>query len=315
MDTKIYTDIRDLPADARNLVVAIGNFDGVHRGHQTLLDEAKKIATAQGKKLGVLTFEPHPRSLFRPDDPPFRLTTPDLKAERLMACGVDYIFPLNFNWDFASLSAEQFIQTVLRDGLNAAHLVIGYDFCFGQLRKGTPETLQNCGIPTTIVDKVADEGDDALSSSAIRTALRLGDLDRANGLLGWDWEIRGRVQVGDQRGRELGFPTANIRLGSLLHPAYGIYATLVKVVEDDGSESDWLPGATNIGIRPMFALSEGQVEAYIFDFNRDIYGKTIRVRPVKRLRGEAKFDSLDALIAQMTEDCRQARVLLEKTPR
>ena len=315
MDTKIYTDIRALPADARNLVVAIGNFDGVHRGHQALLAEAKKIATAHGKKLGVLTFEPHPRSLFRPDDPPFRLTSPGLKAERLAACGADYIFPLHFDWDFASLSAEQFIQTILRDGLNAAHLVIGYDFCFGQLRKGTPETLQNCGIPTTIIDKVADEGDDALSSSAIRTALRLGDLDRANNLLGWEWEIRGRIQVGDQRGRELGFPTANIRLGSLLHPAYGIYATLVKVIEDDGSESDWLPGATNIGIRPMFALSEGQVEAYIFDFNRDIYGKEIRVRPVKRLRGEAKFDSLDALIAQMTEDCRQARVLLEKTPR
>lgn len=312
MDTKIYTSLNALPDAARNLVVAIGNFDGVHRGHQALLDEAGKIARAQGKALGVLTFEPHPRSLFRPDDPPFRLTTPDLKAERLAACGVDYIFALNFDWDFASLSAEQFIQEILRDGLDAAHLVVGYDFCFGQLRKGTPQTLQHCGIPTMIIDKIADEGDDALSSSAIRKALRLGDIDRANNLLGWEWEIRGRVQVGDQRGRELGFPTANLKLGSLLHPAYGIYASLVKVVEEDGTQSGWLPSATNIGIRPMFALSEGQVEAHIFDFDRDIYGKTIRLRPVKKLRGEAKFDSLDALIAQMQEDCRQARVILQK---
>lgn len=310
MDTKIYTALDRLPASAKNLVVAIGNFDGVHRGHQILLQQAQDIARAQGKRLGVLTFEPHPRSLFRPDDPSFRLTTPDLKAERLAACGVDTIYALNFDWDFASLSAEQFIQNILRDGLDAAHLVIGYDFCFGQLRKGTPQTLHDCGIPTTIIDKVADEGDDALSSSAIRKALRLGDLDRANDLLGWDWEIRGLVQVGDQRGRELGFPTANLRLGDLLHPAYGIYASLVNIIEEDGGESGWLPSATNIGIRPMFALSEGQVEAHIFDFNRDIYGKTIHVRPVKRLRGEAKFDSLDALIAQMEEDCRQARAIL-----
>ena len=315
MDTKIYTDLDALPDSARGLVVAIGNFDGVHRGHQALLAEAKEIARAQGKALGVLTFEPHPRSLFRPDDPPFRLTTPDLKAERLSASGVDVIFAPHFDWDFASLSAEQFIQTILRDRLDAAHLVIGDDFCFGQLRKGTPHTLQQSGIPATIIEKIVDDGNDVVSSSAIRKALRLGELDRANALLGWDWEIRGWVQVGDQRGRELGFPTANLKLGSLLHPAYGIYATLVRIIEEDGAPSEWLPGATNIGIRPMFALSEGQVEAHIFDFNRDIYGKTIRVRPVRRLRGEAKFDSLDALITQMQEDCRQARLILQKTPR
>ncbi|MGZ9097580.1 MAG: bifunctional riboflavin kinase/FAD synthetase [Micavibrio sp.] len=311
---KIFNTTENLPENARGAVIAIGNFDGVHRGHQALLDEARRIAAAAGKPLGVLTFEPHPRNLFRPDDPPFRLTTPDLKAERLAACGVDYLFALPFDWDFASLSAEQFITQILQAGLQASHIVIGYDFAFGQLRKGTPETLKDSGIPVTVVEKIADEGDDAFSSSAIRKALRLGDTHHANDLLGWPWEIRGVVQVGDRRGRELGFPTANIRLGDLLHPAYGIYATWVKIMEDDGSESGWLPSATNIGIRPMFALQLGQVEAHIFDFNRDIYGKTLRVRPVERLRGEAKFDSLNALIRQMDEDCRDARRILAKNP-
>ncbi len=300
-----------IPDRAKGAVIAIGNFDGVHRGHQAVLAQAKAIADAAQKPLGVLTFEPHPRNLFRPDDPPFRLTTPDLKAERLAACGVDYLYALTFDWDFASLSADQFITQILKNGLGVQHAIVGYDFCFGQLRKGTPETLKNSGIPVTVIEKIADEGDDPYSSSAIRKLLRVGNLDRANQLLGWPWEIRGVVQVGDRRGRTLGYPTANIHLGDLLHPAYGIYATQIKVIENDGTESDWLPSATNIGIRPMFALKEGQVEVHIFDFNRDIYGKTMRVRPVKRLRGEAKFESLDALIVQMGKDCAEARAILQ----
>lgn len=312
MKMETFTRCTDIPPQAKGAVIAIGNFDGVHKGHQALLAQARDIAKSAGKPFGVLTFEPHPRHLFRPDDPSFRLTTPDLKAERLELCGVDFLYALPFDWDFASLTAEQFITQILKEALGASHIVIGYDFCFGQLRKGTPETIQASGLPVTIVEKISDAEAEAFSSSAIRKALRLGDLDRANELLGWPWEMRGVVQVGDRRGRELGFPTANMRLGSLLHPAYGIYATWLKVVEDDGSESEWLPSATNIGIRPMFALQEGQVEAYIFDFARDIYGKTIRVRPVKRLRGEAKFDSLEALIIQMNRDCDEAREILQK---
>jgi riboflavin kinase/FMN adenylyltransferase len=309
MKTQIFNTYKNLPQPARGCVVVIGNFDGVHLGHQTLLNAARKIADDMDCGLAVLTFEPHPRRLFRPDDPPFRLTTADLKAERLQDAKVDYIFAVPFDWDFASLTADQFIDQVLRQELQPAHIVIGYDFCFGQLRKGTPETLKASKIPLTIVDKVADEGDDALSSSAIRQALRLGDLDRANALLGWPWEIRGIVQKGDQRGRELGYPTANVPLGDILHPSYGVYATFVKILED-GPDSPWLPSATNIGIRPMFAVPVGQVETYIFDFNRDIYGKTLCIRPVKRLRGEAKFESLDALIKQIAEDCVEARKVL-----
>lgn len=309
---KAYSTITSLPETAQDHVIVIGNFDGVHRGHQGLLAEARKVAQAHDKKLGVLTFEPHPRHLFRPDDPPFRLTTPETKFERLMTCGIDTLVTLNFDWDFASQTPDQFIDRVLRRGLRAAHIVVGNDFCFGQLRKGNAQTLTDAGLNVTILKKFSDDDDGVVfSSSAVRQALRSGDMDTANDLLGWPWEIRGVIQVGDRRGRELGYPTANLRLGDLLHPAYGIYATFVQIIED-GPDAPWLPSATNIGIRPMFALSEGQVEAHIFDFDRDIYGKTLRVRPVRRLRGEAKFESLEALITQIGLDCEEARKLLRR---
>lgn len=307
-----FTALADLPPAAQDCVIVIGNFDGAHRGHQALIAEARMIATAMGRKLGVLTFEPHPRHLLRPDDPPFRLTTPEIKMERLAACGIDYLFVPAFDWDFASQTPEQFIDNVLRRALKAAHCVIGNDFAFGQMRKGNAQTLKASGLPVTVIDKIDDDGEGPLSSSAIRQALRAGDMDHANDLLGWPWEIRGVVQVGDRRGRELGYPTANVALKDILHPAYGVYASWARIVED-GPDAPWMPSATNIGIRPMFALPQGQVETYIFDFSREIYGKTLRVRPVRRLRGEAKFDSLDALIAQIGKDCAEARDIL-KTP-
>ena len=304
-----HTDILSIPDSAKNCVLVIGNFDGVHRGHRALIDAARDIAKDKGKKTGVLTFEPHPRALFRPDDPPFRLSIAEVKTELLQSLSIDHLFIPKFDWDFASMTAPQFIEKTLKDSLSAAHLVIGKDFCFGQLRHGNAKTLEESGIPVTVLDKVVDDDDGPLSSSAVRMALRAGDIDLANGILGWEWEVRGLVQVGDRRGRELGYPTANVRLGDHLHPSYGVYATRVQIMED-GPDSPWLPSATNIGIRPMFALPVGQVEAHIFDFDRDIYGKTLRVRPVKRLRGEAKFDSLDALIAQIERDCDEARAIL-----
>lgn len=301
---------KELPDSARGAVIVIGNFDGVHRGHQALIGRARQLAESLGKKLGILTFEPHPRHLFRPDDPPFRLTSPDIKAERLEGCGIDLLFSIPFDWDFASLSADQFINQVLRDGLNAAHIVVGDDFRFGQLRKGSPKTLQEAGLPVTMIEKImSSESNEILSSSLVRQALRLGEIEQANKLLGWPWEMRGIVRPGDRRGHKLGFPTANLSLGDTLHPSYGVYAAQVQIMED-GPDSPWLLSATNIGIRPMFALSEGQIEAHILDFDRDIYGKTLRVRPIKRLRGEAKFDSLDALIGQITQDCAEARSVL-----
>lgn len=265
------------------------------------------MAKAKGVSFGVLTFEPHPRKLFRPDDPPFRITPPALKHRLLIDCGVDFIVSLPFDWDFASQSAGIFVQRVLQDALAPSHVFIGFDFRFGQLRKGSAETIEKAGIPVTAFSAVCDGKGEKYSSTAIRQFLRNGDIEAANALLGWTWEMQGAVFRGDRRGHELGYPTANVLLGDTLHPAYGIYATLVQIEGEDV----WHKAATNIGIRPMFEVKTGQIEAHILDFkDRDIYGRILRIKPVKRLRGEAKFASLEALIAQMDEDCAQARQIL-----
>ncbi len=303
---QVFKTFRELPDAAKGAVIVIGNFDGVHRGHQTLIDLARTKAHVLNAPIGVLTFEPHPRALFRPDDPVFRLTPASVKEERLREAGVDILYSLKFDWDFASLSPQQFIDDVLRAGLNPAHIIVGQDFCFGQLRKGTTQTLIEQGLSVTAIDKVVDEDGDDVSSSTIRQALRHGHPATAHELLGWEWYMEGTVAKGDQRGREMGFPTANVALGETLHPAYGVYATYVQIE----GESVWRPAATNIGIRPMFELQVGQIESHIFDFNRDIYGKTLRVKPIKRLRGEAKFENLGALIRQITADCDDARKIL-----
>lgn len=303
----IFQTLGDVPDSFKGGVIAIGNFDGVHGGHRALLREAKNMAEAKNIPLGVLTFEPHPRKLFRPDDPPFRITPPTIKHRLLFGAGVTFIVSLPFDWDFASQSAETFVRSVLTDGLAPAHVLIGFDFRFGQLRQGNAATIQNAGIPVTEFPSAQDEHGQKISSTAIRNALRAGDTATANRLLGWEWEIEGAVFRGDRRGHELGFPTANVLLGDILHPAYGIYAAMVQIEGEDL----WRPAATNIGIRPMFELKQGQVEAHILDFeDRDIYGRLLRVRPVSRLRGEAKFPSLDALIAQIRRDCEQTRTLL-----
>ena len=303
---QIFTHYDSLPGSAHGAVIAIGNFDGVHKGHQTLLSHARKLADEKGVPMGVLTFEPHPRCLFRPDEPPFRITPAALKQERLSAAGADIVFSINFDWDFASQTPAEFIENVLQNGIQPVHIVVGYDFCFGQLRKGTPDTLRDAGYGVTVMEKIADDGDAVYSSSSIRQALRHGRIHKANDHLGWEWEMRGTVTKGDQRGRELGYPTANVPLEDTIHPSYGVYATWVSVGDDDV----WFPAATNIGIRPMFEIEVGQIEAYIFDFDKDIYGQTLRVRPVKRLRGEAKFTSLEELITQIKKDCHEAATVL-----
>jgi riboflavin kinase/FMN adenylyltransferase len=303
-----YTTLDAIPAAAQNAVLVIGNFDGVHRGHRALLDHARALARAKSLRLNVLTFTPHPRSLFRPDDPPFRLTDDAIKHELLSAADIDALITLNFDWDFASQSAEDFMAHVLKESLAPAMIVVGADFCFGQLRRGNVESLREAGFDVAVMDKVSDALG-PLSSSAIREALRIGDLDRAGHILGRPWEMRGVVQSGDRRGRELGYPTANVPLGTFLHPSYGVYAARVRILED-GVDAPWWMAATNIGIRPMFQLSVGQIEAHILDFDRDIYGKTLAVQLIQKLRGEAKFDSLEALIDQIGRDCVTVREIL-----
>jgi riboflavin kinase/FMN adenylyltransferase len=302
---QIFNMYKNLPLEASGAVVAIGNFDGVHRGHQALLAKAKGIA--KGGKLAVLTFEPHPKRLFRPDEPPGRLTPSDVKAWRIEQAGVDILYSLPFDWDFASQSAGDFIENILKKGLEASHVVVGDNFRFGQLRKGEAKDIEVAGIPVTSVAGVADVNGEIYSSSLIRRALRQGDITQANKMLGWEWEVRGEVVKGDQRGRELGFPTANFVLGETIHPAYGVYAARVNIE----GEKEWYGAAVNIGIRPMFEIPEAEVESYIFDFNREIYGKTLRVQPVKRLRSEAKFNSIEELKVQMQDDCEKVRKVLK----
>lgn len=308
---RIYESLSGLPDDIKGSILAIGNFDGVHKGHRALIAAAQRTALARNAPLGVLTFEPHPRTLFRPDDPPFRITPPRKKMELLAARGVDFVLCLPFDWNFASQSAEDFVQNVLHNALAPAHILTGDGFRFGQLRKGSIDTIRAAGLSASTFETVLDESGTRYASTAVRQALREGDIFAANDMLGWEWEIEGKIFRGDRRGHDLGYPTANIHLDGLVHPAYGVWASHVMIEGED----EWRMAATNIGIRPMFEVKVGQVEAHILDFpDRDIYGRRLRVKPVKRLRGEAKFADLPALIAQIEADCAQVRVLLQQKP-
>lgn len=315
----IYKDMDSLPKSAKDCVVAIGNFDGVHKGHKKLLEKASEIAKTGGKRLAVMTFEPHPRSLFRPDDPPFRITPQSYKLRLLEQNGVNVVFTINFDWDFASMSGEDFVEKFLIDKIGAFHVIVGKDFRFGQLRFSNPQVISKPGIPLTVIDLSSDNELHKYSSSDIRICLRNGDIEKANEILGHKWQITGRVIHGDKRGRKLGFPTANMRLDDILHPAYGVYASWTKIYgfkmdEDNllfkGDYDGWFPSVTNIGIRPMFELPVGQSETYIFGFDEDIYGMVVSVMPVQRIRGEARFPDIETLVKQMKKDCEDAREIL-----
>jgi riboflavin kinase/FMN adenylyltransferase len=229
-----------------------------------------------------------------------------VKLKRLEFAKADCVFILDFNWDTAHLSAEAFIQTILKDKLGTSNLVIGADFHFGMNRGGSIDTLQAAGFHCTVLDQIKDAQNGVYSATRIRGLIQSGHIDEANALLGWNWEIQGIVQPGDQRGRELGYPTANVPLGETIHPAYGIYAARVKLPND----TEWRMAATNIGIRPMFETPAALVEAHLLDFSGDLYGQTLRIRPVARLRGEEKFNSLEDLKAQMARDCENTRSIL-----
>ena len=307
----LHTDWRNLPQDARGLVLALGNFDGVHRGHAHLLHAAH--AARPDVRLGVLTFEPHPRSLFRPDDPPFRLSPSAQRAEYLAALGVRHVIEVTFDADFAALTAEEFIAQVLHEATGAVHLACGADFAFGHRRGGNVAFLETraeaFGIGLSIVPQLTDESG-PISSSRIRRALQDGYPERAAALLGRPWEIRGEVAHGDKRGRTIGFPTANIALGPYLEPARGVYAVRARL--PDGRT---IPGVANIGRRPTVAETmESRLEAHLFDFSEDLYGQIVDVALIGFLRAEQKFPSFDALKQQILADAEAARALLALTP-
>jgi riboflavin kinase/FMN adenylyltransferase len=305
---RIIRTWRDLDADARGAVVALGNFDGVHRGHVHLLRAAH--GARPDATLAVLSFEPHPRALFRPDDPPFRLTLPAEREAALAAQGVRLLYELPFDEAFSLMTAEQFVVDVLQAGIGARHLVCGPDFAFGHRRGGNvgflAERAEALGIGLTVVPPLTDEAG-RISSSRIRRALQEGYPEHAAQLLGRPWAIRGVVAHGDARGRTIGFPTANIALGQHLEPTRGVYAVLVSL-----ADGRICKGVANLGRRPTVnAGPESRLEVHLFDFAEDLYGAELSVALTAFLRSERRFSGIDELRAQIAVDAAAARHILD----
>ena len=307
---RIIRDHQYLAPEDRGATAAIGNFDGVHRGHQAVIAQAR--AALPDAPLGVVTFEPHPREYFKPDAPPFRLTNAEARASRLAKLGVDRLYQLNFNAALAELSPEGFARTVIADGLGLRHVVVGADFCFGKGRAGDVGDLERfgreMGFGVTVAD-ILKGGTGRISSSNIRAALSEGRPRDAAAQLGHWHRIEGPVIGGEQRGRELGYPTANMSIDGLHPPKFGVYAVLVDIA--DGPHKGHYHGAASVGVRPMFGENLPNIETFLFDFKGDLYGTHLSVALVDFLRPELKFDGLDALIEQMDADCAEAREKLE----
>ncbi|MFM5931277.1 MAG: bifunctional riboflavin kinase/FAD synthetase [Novosphingobium sp.] len=293
-----------MPEALRGAIMALGNFDGFHRGHQAVAGQALDWARAEGRPAIIATFDPHPMRHFRPDAEPFRLTTLDQRQDLFAAAGADAMLVFHFDGDLAGMDAQAFVCGLLRDQLGVAGVVTGEDFTFGKGRSGTAASFGEMGMAARTVGPVLDAGA-PVSSSRIRAALKAGDCAEASRLLTRPFAIRGAVQHGDKNGRLLGFPTANLDLGTYLRPAYGIYAVTGRL--PDGR---LLHGAANIGVRPTFDPPKELLEPHFFDFSEDLYGQEIEVAFHKFLRGEEKFASLDALKNQMARDCAAARKAL-----
>jgi riboflavin kinase/FMN adenylyltransferase len=310
----IHSDFHGLSNDARGTALVIGNFDGVHRGHAKVIARGRDIATSLVAPLGVMAFEPHPREFFAPDAPPFRLTMPETRARLLERHGVDHAFILPFDLDFAMMSAEDFVRLVLVEGLGVTHVIVGYDFCFGRARKGDATLLKSMGAElgfgVTIIDPVRsdDSTGEAFSSTRIRDALRDGQPNVAARLLGHWWTIEGTVKKGDQIGRTMGFPTVNVDLGRYLHPKYGIYVVKVEVL--NGPHAGIYDGAASMGWQPTFKKDEPLFEAFLIDFDGDLYGAELAVSLIAYLRPEEKYDTMDELKDAIERDVEKARTTL-----
>ncbi len=311
---RIYRHYETLPEEARGAAIAVGNFDGVHLGHQAVIGEAGRIAKAAGLPWAVLTFEPHPRTIFRPESEPFRLTPFRSKARQLEKLGVDAMIVQRFNRAFSEREAEAFIDDVLVEGFGAAHVVAGYDFVFGHDRRGHCDLLlkmgQERGFGFTAVSAEEDAGGEVYSSTRVRQCLRDADPRGAAAILGRPFEIEGWVGRGASRGRDLGFPTANIHLRQTLCPALGIYAAYAGIIGLDNIE--WHPAAVSLGVRPTFDGDGVILEPYLLDFDGDLYGRRLSVALVDYLRPEKKFDEIGDLKAQIARDVEQTREILDR---
>lgn len=302
-----------IPAALRGAVIALGNFDGFHKGHQAVAGEAIRWAHAEGRPSIIATFDPHPVRFFKPDVPPFRLTTLEQRQELYLAAGATAMLVFHFDGELAGTSAEDFIAEILVKRFGAHGVVTGGDFTFGRGAAGNVDLLRTMGgelgLQSRVVEAVGDGGE-VISSSRIREALRQGDPQEAARLLTRPFAIRGIVEHGDKRGRDIGFPTANLGIENYLRPRYGVYAVTGRILAT-GQE---LQGAANIGVRPQFEPPKELLEPYFFDFSGDLYGQEVEVSFHHFLRGEAKFDSLEALVAQIDKDCAEARRLLSARP-
>jgi riboflavin kinase / FMN adenylyltransferase len=315
---RIFRHYDDVPDAYRGAVVAVGNFDGVHRGHQALIAEAETLAGERGAPLAVLAFEPHPQEFFRPGAESFRLTPFRTKARLLAGLGVDAMFALPFDAAMAAKSAEDFVLDVLVKGLGVGCVVVGRDFQFGKGRAGDVTVLSYMGemegFGVELFAPVAAEGSEKISSTRIREALKSGRPEEAARLLGHPWAVEARVEHGEKRGRTIGVPTANMRLEGCLKPAFGVYAVRAAVLEDERVVARH-DGVANFGIRPMFETPTPLLETWLFDFDGDLYGKHLSVELIAYLRAEMKLADLDALKAQIAKDAEMARsALFRKTP-
>jgi riboflavin kinase/FMN adenylyltransferase len=312
----IFRTWSEVPPPLRGGVIALGNFDGIHLGHQVVIRTALDKARWAGTAGAVMTFEPHPRLFFRPDQEPFRLSPFRMKARLIESLGADYLYVQTFDKEFSQRSAENFVEEVLVGGLGISEIVVGGDYVFGHQRKGNVSLLKELsgrfGFGVTAVAQAQTDEGTRYSSTRIRDLLREGQPAAAAKMLGRYWEIEGRVEPGDQRGRTLGFPTANLPYRDYLHPKRGVYA--VRAGLDRGGETLWHAGVANFGSRPTFDKSDVLLEVHLFDFAADLYAKHLRVALIDYLRPEQKFGGLDALKAQIGRDSEAARAVLEAHP-
>ncbi len=302
-------DWRGLEPEAKGAAVALGNFDGVHRGHRQVIAEAARAAASLHAPLGVVSFEPHPRRYFQRETEPFRLMTIEQQSRALDALGVDLFYVLPFDAEMAAMSDEEFARQVLAEGIGARHVAAGFDISFGKGRTGDPELLarygEAMGFGVSIASAVSDPDGEKCSSSAIRAALRASKPERAAQLLGRPFSIEGVVIHGDKLGRTIGFPTANMPMEDYVRPAFGIYAVRTRLA--DGRE---IPGVAYVGRRPTVNGVDERLEVHLLDFDEDIYGQTLETDFIAFLRGDEKFDGLDPMIAQMDRDKARARQIL-----
>ncbi|MFJ5447113.1 bifunctional riboflavin kinase/FAD synthetase [Methylobacillus methanolivorans] len=294
------------------LAVAIGNFDGVHLGHQALLQRLNEVAAAQGLKSAVMTFEPHPREFFAPDQAPARLTSLREKLELFAEAGVEYVYVCHFNRRFAAITVEAFMQDILRNALDARAVLVGEDFRFGAGRQGSMQDFVRAGFNLQSQPQVNLDGK-RVSSTAMREALAQGQLVEAARLLGRPYSISGKVVHGDKLARELGYPTANIHMLHDRPPLFGIYAVKLEgLAEGNGAD---LPGVASLGVRPTVKQNgKPTLEVHLFDFNGDIYGRHVRVKFMHKIRDEMKFDSLDTLKYWIAKDAEMARDYFRSYP-